>query len=202
MTTAQTNGAPTQRKTLAAQLDRLDTILDALSDGLNEAVTTTVEQAVGTAVRGAVQAVLAELLTNPVVIARLRDALAPAAQPVPVAPATPAPPAPQPSRLKGHFERARAWAGGFADKARSAARAALDHVHAGTQKAKAAWLRAQPYRGPLLLSAGVGLACGVAGYFAGPWCAAGAAWVAGFATTLGVQAALACRRLLRFAPGS
>src|SRR5262249_50668272 len=54
------------RKTLASQLDRLDSILDALSDGLNEAVATAVEgaveravrQAVGQAVKETMQAVL------------------------------------------------------------------------------------------------------------------------------------------------
>lgn len=68
----------TQRKTLASQLDRMDNILDALSDGLNEAVASTVEQAVGTAVSATVQTVLTELLTNPVVLDRLRKVLAPA----------------------------------------------------------------------------------------------------------------------------
>jgi hypothetical protein len=35
-----------------------------------------------------------------------------------------------------------------------------------------------------------------AAYFVGPWFAAGAGWLAGFTTTLGVQAAVAFRRLL------
>ena len=45
-------------------------------------------------------------------------------------------------------------------------------------------------------AAGVGVALGVAGFFAGPWFAAAAGWLAGFAATLGVQAAVAFRRLL------
>jgi transposase InsO family protein len=67
MTTTTTNGQV--RKTLASQLDRLDSILDGLSDALNGAVATAVEgaveravkQAVGEAVRETLQAVLAEV---------------------------------------------------------------------------------------------------------------------------------------------
>src|SRR5262245_8590402 len=52
MAPTTTNGQ--ERKTLASQLDRLDSILDALSDGLNQAVATAVEGAVERAVRQAV----------------------------------------------------------------------------------------------------------------------------------------------------
>ena len=65
------------RKTLASQLDRLDTILDTLGDGLNQAVASAVEQAVSTAVHRAVQGVIAEVLTNPDLLALLRAAAAP-----------------------------------------------------------------------------------------------------------------------------
>src|SRR5437868_14827309 len=121
MTATHANAAP-QRKTLASQLDRLDSILDALSDGLNEAVAFAVEQATGTAVRGAVQAALTEVLTNPLVLARLRDALAPPAplaRAAPVAPVVAASPAaPEPGRLRTHFERAQTWAKGCACRTR------------------------------------------------------------------------------------
>src|SRR5439155_25922717 len=50
--TTTTNGQV--RKTLASQLDRLDSILDGLSEGLNEAVATAVQGAVELAVRQAV----------------------------------------------------------------------------------------------------------------------------------------------------
>jgi hypothetical protein len=63
-------------------------------------------------------------------------------------------------------------------------------------KAKACCRLARPHTRPLLLAAGVGVALGVTAYFAGPCFAAGAGWVAGFAATLGVQAAVAFRRLL------
>ena len=47
MTMTTTNG----RKSLASQIDRLDTILDGLADGLNEAVASAVKDAITIAVR-------------------------------------------------------------------------------------------------------------------------------------------------------
>ena len=55
MSTTLTNGR--QRKSLAEQIDRLDSVLDGLADGLNEAV--------ATAVKETVHAVLSEVLSNP-----------------------------------------------------------------------------------------------------------------------------------------
>src|SRR5215510_11733189 len=83
MTTTTTNGQV--RKTLASQLDRLDSILDGLSDALNGAVATAVEgaveravkQAVGEAVRETLQAVIAEVVSNPDLAAAARTLLAP-----------------------------------------------------------------------------------------------------------------------------
>ena len=72
----------------------------------------------------------------------------------------------------------KSWCGAVADKVRACCRLA------------------RPDTRPLLLAAGVGVALGVAAYLAGPWFAAAAGWLAGFATTLGVQAAVAFRRLL------
>src|SRR6516162_11513674 len=73
--TLELNG-PT-RKTLASQIDRLDSILDGLSEGLDQAVAQAVREAVGLAVREAVQAVLAELLTNPALREQLQKAASP-----------------------------------------------------------------------------------------------------------------------------
>ena len=105
--TTTTNGV---RKTLASQIDRLDSILDGLSDGLNEAVATAVEgavgravqvavrQAVGEAVRETLQAVIAEVVSNPDLVAAARTLLAPGS-PADV-------PADPPERPKGLFRRA------------------------------------------------------------------------------------------------
>lgn len=100
-----TNG---QRKSLAEQIDRLDSILDGLSEGLNDAVASVVqqavsaavEQAVALAVREAVHSVLTEILTN----ADLRAALLPPAQAsAPAAPQKPAQP------VKERLDRAWTW---------------------------------------------------------------------------------------------
>jgi hypothetical protein len=56
--TTSANGR-SERKSLAGQLDRLDTILDGLADGLNEAVATAVKEAVVVAVEAAVRELLA-----------------------------------------------------------------------------------------------------------------------------------------------
>ena len=76
MTTAErTNIDGQQRKTLASQLDRLDSILD----GLDRALAGAVQEAVSMAVKQAVQAVLTEVLTN----RQLQEQLQQAAQPGP-----------------------------------------------------------------------------------------------------------------------
>jgi|SRR5579884_1569594 len=196
MNATETNGA-SQRKTLASQLDRLDTILDVLGDGLNEAVADAVKAAVGGAVRDTTQAVLAELLTNPVVLARLRDALAPLA-PVAVPGPQPVEPPPAPTLVA----KVRAAARGVKAACGSAWGKVKGWCGWLGGKAKEAGRLARPHTRPLLLAAGVGLVFGVAGFFCGPWCAAAAAWLAGFVTTLGVQAAIAFRRLLGLSGGA
>src|SRR5207302_2947936 len=86
MTTTTTSLNGRERKSLAQQLDRLDSILDGLADALNEAVAQAVKDAVGHAVREAVQATLAEVLTHPDVLQLLRGtAVPPAPSNVPVA---------------------------------------------------------------------------------------------------------------------
>src|SRR5215813_3546508 len=104
MTTTTTNGQV--RKTLASQLDRLDSILDGLADALHGAVATAVEgaveravrQAVGEAVKETLQAVIAEVVSNPDLVAAARTLLAPGT-------AAGVPPDP-PVRPRGLFRRA------------------------------------------------------------------------------------------------
>src|SRR5262245_21315837 len=62
-----------QQKSLAHQLDRLDTILDGLAEALNESVAEAVRDAVTAAVREAVEVALTEVLRRPEL---LRAALA------------------------------------------------------------------------------------------------------------------------------
>lgn len=203
---SQMNGTVrVQRKSLASQLDRMDGILDVLGDGLNEAVAGAVDQAVGTAVSSAVASVLNELLTNPAVVTRLRDALAQASPPV-AAFAAQVPPnptrVPYASRMRDHFETAKKKLISLATCIRamlSSAGGKLKGWLSGVMSKAGACVRlVKPYRQPLLLSAGVGVAIGVTAFFAGPYFAAAAGGLAGFTTALGVQAAIAFRRLMGF----
>ena len=98
-----------QRKSLASQIDRLDTMLDGLADGLNDAVAQAVKGAVALAVKEAVQAVLTEVLTNPAVLAKLQAATR-AAQ------SEQADDAPTP-KGPGRFAAWRNWAGARLKKA-------------------------------------------------------------------------------------
>ena len=113
-----------QRKSLAFQIDRLDTMLDGLSDGLNDAVAQAVKGAVALAVKEAVQAVLTEVFTNPAVLAKLQAA-AQAAQPEqPEQPDdAPAPKGP------GRFAAWRNWAGAQLQKAGQRCRAGWQRLH-------------------------------------------------------------------------
>src|SRR5580658_5390496 len=74
----QVNGTTRQRKSLAGQLDRLDSILDGLDGALTGAITDAVKQAVSTAVAETVRATLAELFTSPDLLALIRGNLLPA----------------------------------------------------------------------------------------------------------------------------
>jgi hypothetical protein len=118
--TMTTNNTSRPRKTLATQLDRLDSLLDGLGESLNEAVAASVQQAV----TAAVQQAIVEVLTN----AELQRLLHPPA-PQPASPPPPDPP-PTPEKrgglLLGVLGLARrTWAA-----ARSAAGSAWGRVQA------------------------------------------------------------------------
>src|SRR6516225_5044125 len=119
--TLEMNG--TTRKTLASQLDRLDSILDGLSEGLNDAVASAVREAVGLAVQEAVQAVLAELLTNPA----LREQLQGPAAAQPAAPDDPA------AKNGGSRGRLAALCCRVRDRLRSACRAGAGWLRQAAQ---------------------------------------------------------------------
>jgi hypothetical protein len=195
--TTTTNGPA--RKTLASQLDRLDSILDGLSDALNGAVATAVQgavesavrQAVGQAVKETLQAVIAEALTNPDLLAAARVLLAPDAPPdVPADP--PGPP-------KGLFRQAcdgvKAGLGVAATACSGAGAYVAKQAAAVKSVARSGWLLFRRFRGRLLTACGVGVAAGALTYLAGPWLAVAASSAAGFVTTLAVQAASGLRKL-------
>jgi hypothetical protein len=197
MTTATISSSNGQqvRKTLASQLDRLDAILDSLSDGLNQAVASAVEQAVEAAVREGVRqgvrGALSEILSDPEVLAAIRATAA--AQAADAQPAAAAPPAPS----RGPGLLGRAW-----NRVKAAAHRAGSPLGAAARRVRQAaatacgWLcLLKPFRGRILLALSVGAAAGVGAYFAGPYVAAGAGWLAGVLSTVAVQAGIALRRL-------
>jgi hypothetical protein len=151
-------------------------------------VAAAVKEAVGLAVQEAVQAVLAEVLTNADLLAQLARLVAPAAPPVQQAPARPA--------VRQRLGRAAAWVGG---KARAFADACRALTGTAVNLAAVCWARLRLLRHlkyQLLAAAGVGVAAGLAAYWAGPVLAALASGAGGFATTWAVQAGLWLRRLL------
>lgn len=191
MTTVTSNRTAQTRKSLAGQIDRLDTILDGLADGLNDAVAMAVKEAVELAVQQAVQGVLTEVLTNPEILAKLQSGLAKNAQPQVQAKPT----------LR---DRMRQVLGGVGRKCT----AALEEGRAGVQSAGnylwSLWLKGWQkvtavfgyarllvhFRYQVLCALGVGLAIGGLGYLAGPKLASLVSGLAGFTTALAVQGLL------------
>ena len=201
-----TSNVPAERKSLAGQLDRLDTILDGLADGLNEAVATAVKQAVTTAV----EAALVEVLTSAELQRRLRA---------------------EPEHKPGWFRRTASalcrgvtgvaqgcWsrAAGLAGRCRRAAGQVASAVRQGgvvlvagarrgmTAFGRLVWLAwfvaaglVRRFRTPLLVLATAGTAIGVAVYVAGPAVSSLAGAAAVFVAALAAGATLRLRRLLR-----
>ena len=198
MATTTTNGDA--RKTLASQLDRLDSILDGLSDALNGAVATAVQgavelavrQAVGQAVKETLQAVIAEALTNADLLAAARTLITPGA-PADIPTEPPEPP-------KGLFKRACDGIKAGLAAAGTACAAVVGRVAGVKTMARAAWQLAKQFKGRVLAACGVGVAAGVVTYLAGPWLGVAAGWLSGFAVSLAVQARNALRKL--FAPAA
>jgi len=201
-----TSNVPAERRSLAGQLDRLDTILDGLADGLNEAVATAVKQAVTTAV----EAALVEVLTSAELQRRLRAE--PEHKPGPFRRAAAALCAGVAGVAKGCWSRAAGLAGRCRRTARRVASAvrqggavAAAHVRRGmTAFGRLVWLGwlvaaglVRRFRRPLLVLATAGTAIGVAVYVAGPAVSSLAGAVAVFAAALAAGATLRLRRLLR-----
>jgi hypothetical protein len=72
----------TPRKTLASELDRLDSFLDGFSVALNESVAAAVQEALDRAVSEKLPGIIAQVLSSPEVVQRLQPQTAPASQPI------------------------------------------------------------------------------------------------------------------------
>jgi hypothetical protein len=172
------------RKTLASQLDRLDSILDALSDGLNEAVATAVEgaveravrQAVGQAVKETMQSLLTEVLSNADLLSALRPVL-----PITPAESLPNPPEPRKSLWRRACEGVKV---GLV----AVGTACIGPLGGVATAARSGWQLAKRFKGRLLAACGIGVAAGVVTYLAGPWLGVAAGWLSGFVVSLAVQA--------------
>jgi hypothetical protein len=194
-----------QRKSLAEQIDRLDTILDGLADGLNAAVADAVTAAVGTAVQAAVR----EVLSNPQLLRRLRP--------------EPAPMAGMARRLArwlcgglaAVLRRCRGGVAAVAERGRQRVTGVVAAVREGRQAlagrvraaltafARDVWLGgarvvllARRHRRPLLAALAVGTALGLGCYLAGPAVASTVSGLAGFAGSLAASAPGRLRRML------
>jgi hypothetical protein len=183
--TIELNTHSQPRRTLAQQLDRLDTILDGLSEGLNEAVA----EAVGNAVRQAVETALVGIMKNPEILAKLQPAM-----PVPPAPAT-APAAPKPAERPSWLRRAWstvcetvATVAGQVGGAVSGCAAtvwSLPRRAAGVTKIVA--LLAWQNRAAVAIAVGAGAAIGFGSYLAGPMIAAAVGGLAAGAIAFGAR---------------
>jgi hypothetical protein len=198
-----TSNGRAERKSLAGQLDRLDTILDGLADGLNEAVATAVRQAVVVAVEAAVR----ELLASAELHRRLHPE--PAAKPSFVRRAAPALCRGLVSAAKGCWAGAATLIGKGRVRATETASAVqqrraviVQRVRRGmTAFARQVWLgwfiaagMARRLRRPLLVAAAVGTALAVTCYLAGPTVSSVVNGLAGF---VGALAAAMLDRLRR-----
>jgi hypothetical protein len=206
-TTTQHSNGRTVRKSLADQIDRLDTILDGLADALNESVADAVKEVIGRAVSEAVQAAVAEVLSSPEL---LRAALARHEPPAPAP--EPAPPAPTlKEKLKGAAakacEKVKAAASQVKEKVRQAAslacaagkkvaKAAQNLPSTLSAVGKAAWA----LRRPCAVAVGVGVLCGAACYCGGRVFSSVANGVGSAALTLSAMM-LPLKRLLPFSSG-
>src|SRR5262245_34766055 len=174
MVSTTTGNGQGQRKQLAHQLDRFDSILDGLAEALNESVADAVRGAVGQAVREAVAASVREVLSSPEL---LRAALARHEPPAP--PATPPPEArgvtagqALSAALGGLWPRARKAACAARQAPRAAWAWALRKVREALSRAArlAAGAARCAWRFRAATAAGVcaGAALGAAAYLGGP----------------------------------
>jgi len=165
-----TNNTSSPRKTLASQLDRLDSLLDGLGESLNEAVATAVQQAVSVAVQQAV----VEVLTNQ----DLQRLLHPPA-PQPASPPPPDPPAVQGKGglllgvlglARRTWAAARAAAGSAWGRVQAVARGAGQLAQAGVQRLRrgACALYALLMTSRVAKAVGVGTLAALACYVSGP----------------------------------
>ena len=187
---AVSDGKP-QRKTLASQIDRLDSIIDDLSDGLNQAVAHAVTQAVTVAVQQAVEGVVQAVTANPQLLHNLAGRLPPSTDPDAEQPNV----SPAADKPAGPVARVRRW---------MLARLRQGGEACAAVKRRAGALLAGVYdrlsRPRLLTVLTFGTAVAVLAYFYGPLLAAGAGFLTAWLTARLLSARDALRRLMTAEP--
>ena len=173
MTTNTTDNGRT-RKSLSAQIDRLDGILDGLADALNESI--------AAAVKEAVQGILTELVNHP----QIRDKMLPKLAP----------------KRISFFQRLKLLGKGIVKKCGQGIRAAVNWVGSlckkgikatGTLLSRTRLLGL--FKWQLLAAFGIGVGAGVGAYLLGPWLAVAVSGVGGFITSLALMLVLWLRRV-------
>ena len=197
--TATINGKP-QRKLLADQLDRLDSIIDALSEGLNGAVADAAREGTRLAVKDAI----IEIMTNP----ELRALLAPVRElaSVPAAPTVASAPTPAPA-IPSLWTRMKAKAAAIwvavirtATKAKTAvgdACAAVADTCQAARETVASIGEVLPVKRVLWTAAGVGLAVGLVCLVMPQTAAAAVSAVSVAVNAIAVQAGNRLKRMAR-----
>jgi hypothetical protein len=188
------NGNP-PRKSLAQQLDRLDSILDGLDQGLSGAIADAVKEIVPTVVAETLKATLLEIATNPDILALLRGGLPPASPPS----AEPQPPAQRPTGVRRVGQAlATAWSWSLKKSAAAGraitapARNAYHGAVATYRQINAIWHLRRPIMISLVVGAGVGV---VVGFLAAPWLAGAISGIGAMSATLSAQMVVWTRRL-------
>lgn len=198
-----------QRKSLAAQIDRLDALLDGLADGLNESVASVVKEAVGVAVQEAVRAVLSEVLQHPDLRSQLR-------QVPPTQPAKPVQPkfrwlragwqvvrqaiAACQSAVVGAVQSTVASVseafGRGVQRSQQLGSACRQQVSAWLTGCSQLWRLARSFPGPVLTALAVGMVTGFVVYHTGPWVSGVVGGLAGFALSGLLQLGIRLRSFL------
>jgi hypothetical protein len=106
------------------------------------------------------------------------------------------PVAPTPSRVVTLVTRVGAWFGRGWQSIRQVCTSFTGWIGEALSRAHRRWQLVRQFHVPLLTAVVVGAASGTAAFWGGPYVAALAGWLAGFTTTLTVQAGLWLRRAL------
>jgi hypothetical protein len=206
MNTTTNSNSRVARKSLASQIDRLDSMLEGLAENLNEAVATAVRDAVHQAVREAVAAVVKEVLTNAELLRTIHE------QTVPVQAFPQLSPQSRDStgslkkvssyirntlnqvaeQISALIGKAQLRVADQLQQTKAALRERRDQIVASCrgicQALPGILMLVWHLRKPLLLAMAIGCTVGLGCYFAGPLVASLTSGVAGFAGSLALSA--------------